>query len=196
MLEGDEVLFQTDVLFHRESAMAETIRTFTRSGNKPRYRDIYAGLLQRVGLAFAEGTKYEKNLAAGYKNYHLATPMEGLDCFDHAMEHLLEYGAYLHDLLHGIPAAESVHGKEDHLGHAVANLSMLADFEDRGLFSPAVAVPSEDLTEHIDLKLEPLVDSIANPKLLGVVWPDLSVAPPKLDVKKTVGKIAAFFGAE
>lgn len=113
-----------------------------RSDKKYRFRDIGLGFTRRVAAAFSEGAeKYEKDLNPWEKNWKKGGQSFYLDAMDHLFEHVFWANEKIHCALAGIDfyqhaleltgdpdvAAEAV--REDHLGHAGANLVMLDYFE-------------------------------------------------------------------
>lgn len=131
-----------------------------RSDKLPHYRDLPLSLLIRGGEAFREGAeKYESEFLNPLdKNWRQGDIRFAADAIDHAMDHLFRYVENLRRRSLGLPWDQS----EDHLGHLVANLGMLSEFEEAGVFdAPETTQAVEDFDwggEETDTPLFPEED--------------------------------------
>ena len=100
--------------------------------NPPRFQDLNYCFLERISLAMLEGyDKYEKDLIdPTIKNYMKADLKFALGRIGNAIKHLLLYNE---QILASLRKEEEINNDEDHLGHAAANLNMLAKWEEMGL---------------------------------------------------------------
>ena len=96
-----------------------------------RYQDLCFAFSTRVAKAHLDGWfKYEQDrLPPGQKNFHLADLEFALGRLGNAIKHLQALQAVYEYILHEIPLPKDVDLNEDHLGHAGANMNMLAKFE-------------------------------------------------------------------
>lgn len=87
------------------------METAKRDDKKPRYDLIPVEALARLAKTFEVGEEHygKDNWKKGIKDAEFKR-----DCLNHAIEHILRYGD----------------GSEDHLAHAMANISMLIYFEE------------------------------------------------------------------
>lgn len=122
-------------------ALGEESASVPRSSPCPRYQDLNYSFVTRTAEAMTEGTKYEAGLPAHEKNYMLMRHKEGLERVSHLLKHVHALNLWYHFLIQ--QESETTTGMaayqlppdfelEDHLGHAAANLNMLAGLEDTG----------------------------------------------------------------
>ncbi len=99
--------------------------------NPPRFQDLNYCFLERAALAMTEGfEKYEHNMPPEQKNYMRADLKFALSRIGNAIKHLTLYNE---SILNSLRGDESPGPSEDHLGHAAANLNMLAKWEEMGV---------------------------------------------------------------
>lgn len=116
-----------------------------------RFQDINLAFLRRLAAAMTEGyEKYEKKEVDSrerppyWKNYLEGDLKFALGRVSNLIHHAVQLGEQYRATLEGSPSIADV---EDHLGHAAANLNMLAEWEKRGLLpnsQPTQAVSCED----------------------------------------------------
>lgn len=125
-------------------ALDEESVSVPRSSPCPRYQDLNYSFVTRTAEAMTEGYhKHEKaqNLQPHEKNYMLMRHKEGLERVSHLLKHVHALNFWYHFLIQ--QESETTPGMaayelppdfelEDHLGHAAANLNMLAGLEDAG----------------------------------------------------------------
>ena len=113
----------------REKNKVEAIQDIT---NPTRYQDLNLCALERAALAMTEGhEKYEKDLSPEAKNYQKADLKFALGRIGNAIKHLLTYNELVLRSLRGEDVVP--YNMEDHLGHCLANLNMLAKYEELGI---------------------------------------------------------------
>jgi hypothetical protein len=107
-----------------------------QSAHPLRFQDINLSFARRLAAAMTEGhKKYEateitKGQPAYWKNYKEADQAFALGRVSNLLHHALQlYDTYVSELT----ATPRVASAEDHLGHAAANLNMLAEFERMGV---------------------------------------------------------------
>jgi len=113
-----------------------------RSTKYGRYRDIPTCFVTRIANAFQEGTKYEKpedGWQPYEKNWKRGDLVFALDCLDHAIRHLHLYSDVILARLNNEELDPELYDlTDDHLGNTGANLSMLAWFEEQGMFETPI----------------------------------------------------------
>jgi hypothetical protein len=119
-----------------------------RSDVKPMFRKIPAAAMRRLALALTKGSiNYDEGLYD--KNWQKATPESAAACYDHAIDHLLDY-------IEGV-------GEEDALAHAMANIAFMIWYEEQGVYDPRIGnVPpvEEDVVEDVEEESEPIPPSL------------------------------------
>lgn len=159
-----------------------------RSDKLPHYRDLPLSLLIRGGEAYREGAeKYEKEFSNPLdKNWRKGDLRFAADAIDHAMDHLLRYVENLRRRSLGLPWDTS----EDHLGHLVANLGMLSEFEEAGVFDLAVPLARNLPVPYFDADVEEVEDT-------DFLWAgdetDSTEDPPTVGITQ---KVKDFFGVK
>jgi hypothetical protein len=115
-----------------------------RSDVKPMFRKIPAAAMRRLALALTKGSiNYDEGLYD--KNWQKATPESAAACYDHALDHLLDY-------IEGT-------GEEDALAHAMANIAFLIWYEEQGVYDPRIGINFTPVEELAELEAEEPVPS-------------------------------------
>lgn len=97
-----------------------------------RFQDLNLCALERAALAMSEGhTKYEQDLPPEEKNYMKGDLKFALGRIGNALLHLHSYNELILRSLRGEDVVPL--NMEDHLGHCLANLNMLAKYEELGI---------------------------------------------------------------
>lgn len=94
------------------------------------YQDIPLSFVSRVAAAMAEGRlKHEQDLDPWDKNYYLGNKAFIVERLGHLVKHVFE----LREQILADMEGRSLEPTEDHLGHAGANLLIIAELEHRGV---------------------------------------------------------------
>jgi len=100
--------------------------------NPLRFQDLNLCALERAAAAMTEGyAKYEQDLPPEQKNYQKADLKFALGRIGNAIKHLVTYNELVLRSLRGEDVVPL--NLEDHLGHCLANLNMLAKYEELGI---------------------------------------------------------------